>query len=148
MWFAEIASRIVVFALGVAVVFFSHQLDYYSEFGPGPGFLPLWLGVGLIGCGAYLILDFLRKETKKEPFFKPLTRRVAMMLLLIAMAFLLLPWLGFSFGFALLAGTAMRVMGRHGWILCGITAVAIAVGVYFVFDQWLGIPLPPGIVGG
>lgn len=147
MWLAELMGRIVVLVLGLAVVFFSSQLTYYSEFGPGPGFLPLWLGIGLIGSGAFLLLDFLRKQVKAEAFFQPRTKQCVVMFILIVIAFLLLPWLGFSIGFALLAGTAMRVMGKHSWIACGITVVALAVSIYFVFDQWLGIPLPTGILG-
>jgi putative tricarboxylic transport membrane protein len=147
MWFAELMGRIVLLILGVAVVFFSSQLTYYTEFGPGPGFLPIWLGMGLTGSAIFLILDFLRKQVKAEAFLKPRTKQCALMFILIVVAFLLLPWLGFSIGFALLAGTAMRVMGRHSWRMCGITAVAIAIGIYFMFDQWLGIPLPTGIVG-
>ena len=147
MWLAELLGRIFVLLLGIAVVFFSSQLNYYTEFGPGPGFLPLWLGIGLVGSGASLVLDFLRKQVKAEAFFQPRTKQCVVMFFLIVMAFLLLPWLGFSLGFALLAATAMRVMGKHRWMACGITAVAIAAGIYFVFDQWLGIPLPTGILG-
>lgn len=146
MWLAELIGRIVLLILGVAVVFFSSRLTYYSEFGPGPGFLPLWLGIALVGCAIFLILDFLRKHGTAESFFKPRTKQCIVMFLLIVIAFLLLPWLGFPIGFALLAGTAMRVMGRHRLVVCGITALAIALGIYFIFDQWLGIPLPTGIV--
>jgi len=146
MWLAELMGRIVLLTLGVAVVFFSSRLTYYTELGPGPGFLPLWLGIGLVGCGIYLILDFLRKPVKAEAFLEPRTKQCFIMFILIVIAFLLLPWLGFPVGFALLAGTAMRVMGKHRLIACGITALAIALGIYFIFDQWLGIPLPTGIM--
>ena len=146
MWLAELMSRILLLMAGIAVVFFSSRLTYYSEFGPGPGFLPLWLGIALVGSAIYLVGDFLRKHAKAESFFKPRTKQCIIMFILIVIAFLLLPWLGFSIGFALLAATAMRIMGRHRFIVCGITAVAIAIGIYFIFDQWLGIPLPTGIV--
>jgi len=148
MWLAELMGRIVLLALGIAVVFFSSRLIYYSEFGPGPGFLPLWLGVALVGCAIFLLWDFFRKHARVEAFFQPRTKQCLIMFILIVIAFLLLPWLGFSIGFALLAGTAMRIMGKHQLIVCGITALAIALGIYFIFDQWLGIPLPTGIVKG
>jgi putative tricarboxylic transport membrane protein len=147
MWFAELVSRIFVLILGIAVVFFSSKLSYYSEFGPGPGFLPTWLGIGLIVCGIFLLLSFLRKKGTTEVFFKPRTKQCAVMFALILIDFLLLPWLGFPIGFALFAGAAMRIMGRHQWITCGLTAFGIAIGIYFIFGQWLNIPLPTGIMG-
>ena len=146
MWLAELLSRILLLLLGVAVVFFSSQLTYYSEFGPGPGFLPLWLGIALVGSAAFLVGNFFRKHARVESFFKPRTKQCVIMFILIVIAFLLLPWLGFPVGFALLAAAAMRILGRHAFFVCGITAVAIALGVYFIFDQWLGIPLPTGII--
>ena len=51
MWLADLIGGVVVLLLGFAVVFFSRQLPYMSEYGPGPGFFPLWLGLGIIGCG-------------------------------------------------------------------------------------------------
>ena len=55
MRIADLLSGIVVFLLGVALIFFSRQLSYMSEYGPGPGFLPLWLGIGLVGCALFVI---------------------------------------------------------------------------------------------
>jgi putative tricarboxylic transport membrane protein len=147
MQFAELMSRIFVLILGIVVVFFSSKLSYYSEFGPGPGFLPIWLGIGLIVCGFFLLLGFLREKGTAELFFKPRTKQCAVMFVLIFISFLLLPWLGFPMGFALFAGAAMRIMGRHRWVTCGFTSFGIAIGIYFIFGQWLNIPLPTGIMG-
>jgi putative tricarboxylic transport membrane protein len=147
MRIADLVGGLVVLFLGIAIVFFSSQLPYRTEYGPGPGFLPLWLGAALIGCAVFVIFNILRKHGAVEPFLKPRTRQSAMMLILILFSFLLLPWLGFSVGLAFFCGLAMRVMGRHSWFNCGLTAVGIAIGIHFVFGQWLHIPLPTGIVG-
>jgi hypothetical protein len=137
----------VVLLLGLAVIYFSSQLEYYSEFGPGPGFLPLWVGICITGCAIVLLLNILRKRGRTGVFFKPRTREGFKLLLLIIATFLLLPLLGFSVGFGLFAGVTMRLMGRHHWVPCGLTAVGIGVGIRLVFGHWLSIPLPTGIVG-
>jgi hypothetical protein len=146
MRIADLIGAVVVLLLGLAVIFFSSQMEYYSEFGPGPGFLPLWIGICITGFASYLILNILRKH-EKGAFFKPRTREGFKLLLIIIASFFLLPFLGFSIGFGLFAGIAMRIMGRHGWVACGLTAVGIAIGIRYVFGQWLLIPLPTGIVG-
>ena len=144
---ADLAGGLVVLLFGIAIVFFSSQLPYKSEYGPGPGFLPLWLGIVLIGSAVFVLLNILRKQVKVDAFFKTGTKQSAMMFILIFISFLLLPLLGFAVGLAFFSGLTMRVMGKHSWMACGLTAVGVAIGVHFVFGQWLHIPLPAGIVG-
>jgi len=147
MWLAELIGGVTVLILGVAVVFFSSQLSYYSEFEPGPGFLPLWVGVVLIGCAIFVIIDVLKKQDKTGPFFKPRTKMGVSVLIQIAIAFLLLPLLGFSVALGLLVGVTMRTMGKHHWVSCGLTAVVTAIAIHFIFGHWLSIPLPTGMIG-
>jgi hypothetical protein len=147
MRIADLIGGAVVLLLGLAVIYFSSQMEYYSEFGPGPGFLPLWVGICITGFTIVLIFKILRKHEKAGAFLKPRTREGFKLLLMIIATFLLLPFLGFSIGFGLFAGITMRVMGRHGWVACGLTAVGVAIGIRYVFGHWLSIPLPTGIVG-
>ena len=147
MRLADLIGGAVVLVLGLAVILFSSQMQYYSEFGPGPGFLPLWIGIGITACAVVLILNLLRKHEEVGAFLKAKTREGIKLLILVIVTFLFLPFLGFSIGFGLFAGTTMRLMGRHGWVSCGLTAVGIAIGIRYVFGYWLSIPLPAGVVG-
>jgi hypothetical protein len=147
MRLAEFIAGAVVLILGLAVIFFSSQMEYYSEFGPGPGFLPLWVGICITGCAVVLMFNLLRKHGKSGAFLKLRTREGFKLLIIIIATFFLLPFLGFSIGFGLFAGITMRIMGRHHWVPCGLTAVVIALGIRLVFSHWLMIPLPTGIVG-
>jgi hypothetical protein len=147
MRLADLIGGAVVLILGLAVIYFSSKLEYYSEYGPGPGFLPLWVGICITGFASVLIFNILRKHEKVGAFLKPRTREGFKLLFIIIATFFLLPLLGFSIGFGLFAGITMRVMGRHRWVTCGLTAVGIAIGIRLVFSHWLMIPLPTGIVG-
>lgn len=148
MRLADLIGGVVVLLLGVAVVFFSWQLPYMSEYGPGPGFLPLWIGFGIIGCAVVVIIKILRKQDKTGAFFfKPRTKMGVSVLIQIVIAFLLLPLLGFSIGLGLFIGVSMRTMGKHRWISCGITAVVTAIAIHYIFTHWLSIPLPTGMIG-
>lgn len=147
MRLADLIGGAVVLILGLAVILFSSQMEYYSEFGPGPGFLPLWVGICITGFAIVLIFNILRKRGKVGAFLKPRTREGFKLLTIIIATFFLLPYLGFSIGFGLFAGITMRLMGRHRWVICSLTAVGIAIGIRYVFGHWLSIPLPTGIVG-
>jgi hypothetical protein len=147
MWLADLIGGVVVLLFGLSVVFFSSQLPYSAEYGPGPGFLPLWLGIGIAGCALLVLWKILKQRERTEAFFKPLTRLGFQMLAMIFVAFLLLPLLGFSVGLALFTAVSMRVIGKHGILLCAITALGAAISIHFIFGEWLSIPLPTGIVG-
>ena len=147
MWIADLTGGFAVLALGIAVVFFSSRLEYMSEFGPGPGFLPLWLGMGLIVCSIGVILKILKRKDKTGIFFKPRTRVGLKILGLIILTYLLLPVFGFSVGLALFTATSMLLIGKHRWTSCGITAVVTAVAIRLIFVLWLSIPLPTGLIG-
>ncbi len=147
MRLADLIGGVAVLILGLAVIYFSSQMEYYSEFGPGPGFLPLWVGICITGCAVVLIFNILRKHGKVGAFLKPRTREGFKLLTIIIATFFLLPFLGFSIGFGLFAGITMRLMGRHRWVICSLTAVGIAIGIRYVFGHWLSIPLPTGIIG-
>ena len=147
MRIADLIGGVIVLLLGLAVIYFSSQLEYYSEYGPGPGFLPLWIGVVLIGCAIFVIITDLKKHDKIGTFFKPRTKLGLHVLVIIFITFLLLPLLGFSIGLALFVGITMRIMGKHRWVSCSLTAVVTAIGIHFIFGQWLYIPLPKGFIG-
>jgi putative tricarboxylic transport membrane protein len=147
MWHARVFGSLAVLALGIAVIFFSRQLPYHSDYGPGPGFLPTWIGYVLAACAAIVTGQELRAANKEETFFQPRTRIAVKVLALIATTFLFFRLLGFSIGFGLFICAAMRLIGGHRWITCGVAAVATAVSIRLLFGHWLSIPLPTGLVG-
>ncbi|HYL79258.1 MAG TPA: tripartite tricarboxylate transporter TctB family protein [Candidatus Acidoferrum sp.] len=147
MWHARVIGGVAVLLLGIATVFFSRQLPYHSNYGPGPGFLPLWIGVVLVLCSLVVTVQELRVPNKGETFFQPRTRMAVKVLVVIALTFLLFPLLGFSVGFGLFICATMRLMGSHRWVTCGMAAIVTAVSIHFLFGHWLDIPLPTGLVG-
>jgi putative tricarboxylic transport membrane protein len=145
---AHLLAGIVVLLFGSVVTFFASQLPYKGEYGPGPGFLPLWIGMALIGCAIAAILKAVRQVVReKERFVQPKTRQVAFIFVTLIVTFLLVPVFGLSLGLALFTGFTMRTAGRHGWILCIATAAVTAAAVRLIFGVMLDIPLPKGVVG-
>jgi putative tricarboxylic transport membrane protein len=148
MWYANIIAGVVVFLLGVATTVVAWlTLPYTGDFGPGPGFVPLWLGITLMACSVPVIITDLRTKERSERLFRPETAKCLRVLILVVAVFLSLPVLGFSAGLALITAGGMRLMGKHSWLSCGITVVVTAVCIHYLFGQWLGIPLPEGMLG-
>lgn len=148
MWYANIIGGVVVFLLGIATTVAAWlTLPYTGEFGPGPGFVPFWLGLTLTVCAVPVIITDLRRTERSGKLFRPETWQCLKVLILIVAVFLLLPILGFSAGLALITGGGMRLMGKHSWVTCAATVIATAVCIHYLFGQWLTIPLPKGLIG-
>ncbi len=148
MWHARVLGGVAVLLLGAATVYFARQLPYHSTtYGPGPGFLPSWIGYVLVVCSLIVIAQELRLPTTGETFFQPRTRLAVKVLAMIAGTYLLFPLLGFAVGFGLFIGATMRLMGSHRWVTCALAAIVTTVAIHFLFGHWLDIPLPTGRVG-
>lgn len=147
MWLAELIAAVVSVLIGISVIILSSQLPYMSEYSPGPGFLPLWVGIGVLGCGIVILIQVLKKYGKKAKFFKPGTKLGVKILIEIIITFLLFPLLGFSIALGLFTGAAMRTMGKHKWVSCGLTSFVTAICVHYLFGNYLTIPLPTGLIG-
>jgi len=148
MWHANLIAGVAVFLLGIATTLLAWMtLPYTGEFGPGPGFLPLWLGIALVVSSIPVIITDLRNTDRSERLFQPETWKCLKVLILIVIVFLVLPVLGFSAGLALITAGGMRIMGKRSWVSCGVTVIGTAVCIHYLFGQWLSIPIPEGMLG-
>ena len=148
MWHANLIAGVAVFLLGIATTLLAWMtLPYSGEFGPGPGFLPLWLGIALVVSSIPVIITDLRKTDRSERLFQPETWKCLKVLILIVIVFFVLPVLGFSAGLALITAGGMRIMGKRSWVSCVVTVIATAVCIHYLFGQWLSIPIPEGMLG-
>lgn len=148
MWYARIIGGVAVLLLGVATAGAAWlTLPYGGDFGPGPGFVPFWLGLALAVCAIPVIVTECKKGSRSEKLFRPETWKCLQVLGLVVAVLLLLPVLGFSTGLALVTGGGMWIMGRHGWMAYLVTMVGTAVCIHYLFGQWLTIPLPKGVIG-
>jgi putative tricarboxylic transport membrane protein len=149
MWRAEFIGAWAVLLIGLFIIVFSIPLQYYTELGPGPGFLPLLLGIGILMGGVIEIVKVFMAKNKTEygAFLTPRSKLGFRMLGLIVVGFLLIPVLGISIALSLCTAAAMKVIGRHNVSTCVLTAVGSTIAIYYIFGQWLGIPLPKGLIG-
>ena len=148
MWYANIIAGVAFFLLGIVTITVAWlDLPYTADFSPGPGFLPLWLGIGLTIFSVPVIVAELRNRGNAGKLFLPETVKCVKVLVLVVAVFLLLPVFGFSVGLALITAGGMRLMGKHGWGSCIVTVIVTAVCIHYLFGQWLNLPLPKGMIG-
>ena len=145
---ADRAAGVLLVALGVFVTFQASRLPYWTDRSPGPGFLPLWLGVALAVCAAAVLLRSRATaapgpEPDADVDVRPRQRSVAIALTsFTAISAVLVPFIGF------VASTAVLTAGAAWWLdprrRVAIAAAALLTPaiVWLIFVRWLSIPLP------
>ena len=134
-------------AFGIYVVYVGSKLSYVSEVGPGPGFFPFWIGIGLLLFGAYqMVLSYASARRHSGPV-APLwsgSGRALGAWLGLAVAIALFRWIGFALSFVLLTIFLIVVLDRRPVVLAVGIGAGLALAFYVVFEFALGVSLPKG----
>lgn len=144
---ADLISGACVAAFGAYVGYGAARLAYVSEFGPGPGFLPLWLGIGLFVLAIALLLrSVFGSPRPREGAARGWTevRRALGGWFGLIVAIALLPWLGFNLSFACLTAFLVFFLERRSPVAAVSVALALAAGFHLIFNMALGLDLPSG----
>jgi hypothetical protein len=148
---AEAVAGAIVLLIGAVLAIEAYQLPYMVENVPGPGFLPLWLGGGILLTGATIMLKALRGAYRSLPEIAwPDAwgwRQVTVMFGSLAVALLLLNQLGFLITTALFMAAVIFSLGGRSWPTLIFAPIAAAGILYLVFAVWLNVPLPQGLFG-
>jgi putative tricarboxylic transport membrane protein len=149
---ADIAVALVLMAVGIAVVTDSLRLGTgWGKAGPGPGFFPFYLGLGVILCTVSILLKALRMY-KKDGAGKPLIgegglSQILWVLIPATGMVLLTELVGLHIATIFYLGFYMKVVGKMNWISVVIIGVLVPLSTYVVFDKIFLIPLPEGVWG-
>lgn len=148
-WY-QIASAAMML-IAALLIWQALNLRYYTPLGPGPGFFPFWLSIVLAILSAVMIWQatFGRPEAIPPGFYpdhRGYFRICAVLGALIGMI-ILMKALGFVLSMLLFYVFLLRALGHQSLLMTAIIAVAGSFGVYYIFANVLGVPLPIGILG-
>ena len=122
---------------------------YWGANGPGPGFMPFWLGLVMALLAGALLLGALR-AADAGPDWLPTgdgMRRLAVVLGLTTALVVLLNVAGMALGTVLFLVALMRLLDRVPWPTTLGVALSVALANHLIFAFWLKVPVPVGLLG-
>ena len=137
-------------AFGIYVISVAIRLPYVSEAGPGPGFFPMWLGIGLTTFAAVLIYTSLRVSESKalrQSGTQPVVARSLAGWVAVMIAIALLSWIGFALSFIVLTVVLIVGLERRPVLLAVGVGVGLAVVFHLIFVIALDVSMPKSIWG-
>ncbi len=143
----EIILNILAMILGLLVMGLSWQLGLGSLAKPGTGLAPLLAG-GVIFISALLLVLFRGRTHQDTPFFHPQEKKTYLLMTVVFVGWMLaLPLLGYILGTFLATFSLAKVMKTPGRLRPFLLAIGTTFFCYFLFDFWLYMDLPRGILG-
>ena len=141
-------ERILAGVFGLFGVFWIAQalgLRYWGDFAPGPGFLPLWLGIMLVVLVAvFFFTSFQRASAKEVVDAAPRVGRIAAIVVGFIACIAAIEWLGFGASVAAYLVFLLGAVERQRPAVVAGVALGTTVALHLVFRTWLGVPLPEG----
>jgi hypothetical protein len=144
-------SSLVWLLAGIAIACSSLKYGFGSFHEPGIGFITFFAGA-LLAFLALLLLVTSRREQKMPGRFWDLwtgldVKKVIYVLVLLALYTFLLRPAGFLVSTFILLSLLFRVKGAHHLTTAVLLSILVTAVSYFVFEVWLQVQLPKGIVG-
>jgi hypothetical protein len=143
----ETFFNLVLVVLGIAIVVVSVRYGFGSLARPGPGLYPAFLGAAIALSAFFVLLAELRPGAGSHR----LDRRSGFILFFMSATFCLwivaMPWLGYVIVTLLATFAFCKIMQLEGWVKPLAVSAGTALFIYVLFDHWLYVDLPRGILG-
>jgi len=141
------AALLLAFAVAFSVGALK-QYQWWGPGGPGPAFMPFWLGLAMALLAAMLLARSIRQQHPGESWLpRGEGLRDLLVVLVATIAFVaLLNVTGMIIGTALYLLVLVRYLGRHAWWVTIAVALAAAGFNWLVFVHWLRVPMPEGMI--
>jgi putative tricarboxylic transport membrane protein len=151
---ANLGVAIFLFVIGAIVMFDAVRLGWRWDpgFGPGAGYLPFYLSLGVLICTGIIIVKQVRQLLKEGAGDKRLIdegglKPILWVLIPSTVMVILVAFIGLHFAAFVFIFFYMRAVGKIKWIECALVGILIPLALYIVFDRLFLIPLPGGMLG-
>jgi hypothetical protein len=145
---AEAAVDLLLLGIGIAIACISWGYGFGTVAQPGPGLYPFFVGGAIAIFAAILFASSLRARTDHGTLDKSQRRTLYLMGLTFCAWIVTMPLLGYVLVTGLATLALCKTMKLEGWRKPCEVAVGVSLFIYVIFDKWLYIDLPRGLLFG
>ncbi len=144
----KVSIGLVLVAFSALILVQSFSFHYYTKYGPGSGFFPIWMSGALLVLSLVFIVEaILGKEAKGEEIL-PRGKSLGYILASVAgvaLFILLVPPLGFTIPCAIML--FLMLVGFYRWYVSIPLALVSSFALLVIFQSLLGLSLPVNALG-
>lgn len=134
--------------IGGVMFYESLSMNYYTEYGPGPGLLPLWTSAALIGLSLLYLVVTIKKDV--IPLAKVMPKGEGLINVAVGIGSVLIfivaiPYTGFIASSTLIL-FCMFKRGYNWYWSIGLSVVVTLI-IFVTFGMFLEVPLPTNDYG-
>jgi len=146
----SLAGLLALFSLYLMWKSTELPIGYIRDQGPGGGFWPFWLSLGMLLSCAAIAWNWWQGKTpaarSEEPFLDSFGWRTVILVGGGVVAFVALISVVSMYGaIALFLIYYLRFLGRHSWLLTIVIAIALPIALFFFFEAAMLISMPQGM---
>ncbi len=145
--YSELIFNVMLMILGGTVIGMSLKLGFGTLKRPGTGLIPLSAGVIIFISAFVLLISKGRKEGEGPVFSGHEIKTYSLMTLVFIGWVVTMPFLGYLVGTFLSTYSYSKIMRLPGWWRPFFLSLGTTLFCYLLFDVWLYIDLPRGILG-
>ncbi len=147
IWSLETAFDFFLVVLGIAVIILSLFYGLGTVKKPGPGLYPFFLGLFIAIFSAALLKSELKLRTPPSILNRADARTLLFMMAGFFLWILMIPFLGYVIMTLIVTYGICKIMKLEGFWKPFSLSTGTALFIYLLFDYWLYIDLPKGILG-
>jgi len=137
----------LMLVLGIAIAVVSWRYGFGSFARPGPGLYPFFIGAAIAIFALFVLVSELRSDTSKPVLDREGTITLVLMTATFGLWIVAMPLLGYVVVTLLAAFAFCKIMKLEGWWKPLTVSGGTALFIYLLFDYWMFIDLPRGILG-
>ena len=146
-WRLETLFVLVLTVLGGLIIIIALTYGFGTFRRPGPGLYPFFIGVAIFIFSIALLIAELRAPVSAPLFGQGGIKIFLFMTVAFCLWILVMPLLGYVIVTLLVTYASCKIMKLEGWWKPLAVSAGTALFIYLLFDYWLYIDLPRGILG-
>ena len=138
---------LILMVLGIIILVVSWGYGFGSFKRPGPGLYPFFIGAFVLVFSMILLILEMKPKKSQPVFSQGGLLTFILMIITFCLWILVMPFFGYVIVTFLATFAFSKVMKLEGWWKPLAVSAGTAVFIYLLFDYFLYIDLPRGILG-